>query len=198
MENIEFYKYLVDPKMLNEETLPQLESICNDFPYFELGWLLYLKNLKQVNSEQFEKVLPQAAIRISNRKQLHRYLYDSNIFHEELETENKAEDNTYRFGKDDKLKPGDSLIDKFLQSKPERIRPVYTGSNDNEAKKSKKVIEESEIENDDFITETLANIYFQQKNYDKAIESFEKLSLKYPEKSVYFASRIKEIEKKKN
>lgn len=49
-------------------------------------------------------------------------------------------------------------------------------------------------ENDDLVTETLANIYADQENYEKAINAFEKLKLKYPEKRIYFAGRIKEIQ----
>lgn len=49
-------------------------------------------------------------------------------------------------------------------------------------------------ENDDLVTETLANIYVEQGYVEKAIKAFEKLQLKYPEKKVYFAGRIKEIE----
>ena len=59
---------------------------------------------------------------------------------------------------------------------------------------NKDVSSRSVAENDELITETLAAIYYQQKNYEKAQEAYQKLSLKYPEKSVYFASRIKEIE----
>ena len=62
----------------------------------------------------------------------------------------------------------------------------------------KEVVENSTSENDEIITETLANILLQQKNYEKAQDAYRKLSLKYPEKSVYFATRIKEIEKIKN
>ena len=65
--------------------------------------------------------------------------------------------------------------------------------------------EEKEVTNEDFstnsvadsedlMTETLANIHIKQERYEKAIEIFERLSLKYPEKSVYFARRIKEME----
>ena len=50
-------------------------------------------------------------------------------------------------------------------------------------------------ENDDFITETLAKIYKEQGHYDKAINAFEKLILKFPEKSTLFASQISEINK---
>ena len=50
-------------------------------------------------------------------------------------------------------------------------------------------------ENDDFITETLAKIYKEQGHYDKAIDAFEKLILKFPEKSTLFASQISDINK---
>ncbi len=52
-----------------------------------------------------------------------------------------------------------------------------------------------ENENDEFITETLSRIYLKQGHYQKAIDSFNRLSLKFPEKSVYFAQQIKEIKK---
>ncbi len=54
---------------------------------------------------------------------------------------------------------------------------------------------EDDNENDEFITETLSRIYLKQGHYQKAIDSFMWLSLKFPEKSVYFAEQIEEIKK---
>jgi hypothetical protein len=48
---------------------------------------------------------------------------------------------------------------------------------------------------EDSFTQTLAKIYLKQKRYDRALEIFKNLSLKYPEKNVYFADQIRFLEK---
>jgi predicted Zn-dependent protease len=93
---------------------------------------------------------------------------------------------------------GDSLIDKFLMESPGAIRLNSSTGNQLENVTRIDVLEKSTTENDEIITETLADIYLQQKKYEKALKAYAKLSLKYPEKSVYFATRIKEIEDLKN
>ena len=45
------------------------------------------------------------------------------------------------------------------------------------------------------MTETLARVYLEQKNYSKAIQAFKILILKNPEKSGLFADQIRAIEK---
>ncbi len=49
--------------------------------------------------------------------------------------------------------------------------------------------------NEELMTETLARVYAQQKNYQKAIQAYKILILKYPEKSGFFADQIQELKR---
>ena len=89
-------------------------------------------------------------------------------------------------GKNEKF----DLIEQFIKNKP-KIKPSTTTENTNIAVKSV-------TENEDLMTETLARVYLEQKQYDKAMQAFKILSLKYPEKSGFFADRIKAIKFLKN
>lgn len=48
-------------------------------------------------------------------------------------------------------------------------------------------------ENEELVSEPLANLYVQQGLHDRAIQMYEKLKLKFPNKSGYFASKIEHI-----
>ncbi|WP_405384318.1 hypothetical protein [Maribacter sp. LLG6340-A2] len=79
-------------------------------------------------------------------------------------------------------------IDKFIASNP-KIDPT-------EQKGTKLDISNSiKINKNELMTETLARVYLEQKKYKKAIQAYKILSLKYPEKSSFFADRIKAVEK---
>ncbi len=82
------------------------------------------------------------------------------------------------------------LIERFLEKKP-KIKPVKKTATVDIAK-------DSVQDNTSLMTETLARVYVEQKKYDKAIQAFRILSLKYPEKSSFFADRIKAVEFLKN
>ena len=65
---------------------------------------------------------------------------------------------------------------------------------ENEIIKSSDTFEKTSLD-DSFFTETLARVYISQKRYDKALEIIRVLSLKYPEKNIYFADQIRYLEK---
>ena len=79
------------------------------------------------------------------------------------------------------------LITSFINGEPGPIRA------DMETRLKGDVSLASIREHDGFITDTLAQIYVKQGLYAKAIYAYEKLSLKYPEKSAYFAAQIEKI-----
>ena len=78
------------------------------------------------------------------------------------------------------------LINKFIESKP-KIKPVDKNA------VFQDITPKQSAENESLMTETLAKVYLEQKKYESAIKAYRILSLKYPEKSGFFADRIKAI-----
>ena len=80
------------------------------------------------------------------------------------------------------------IVDSFIQTNP-KIGNIKSLSVDK--KKSKK---EFLFSSDALMTETLARVYVEQKNFPKAKQAYRILSLKYPEKSGFFADQIRAVE----
>lgn len=90
------------------------------------------------------------------------------------------------------------LIDKFIQDKPklkQRINTPNTGAN---KEVQKNLATQYSQTSEALMTETLAKVYLQQKNFKKALQAYHILSLKYPEKSGFFADQIRAINKQIN
>jgi tetratricopeptide (TPR) repeat protein len=85
---------------------------------------------------------------------------------------------------EDKQKKAE-LIDKFIEASP-KIPPIKQGTTNLN-------FELNETDTSYLMTETLARVYLEQKKYQKAIQAYEILILKYPEKSSFFADRITDI-----
>ncbi|NVN17530.1 hypothetical protein GUA46_04180 [Muricauda sp. HICW] len=79
------------------------------------------------------------------------------------------------------------LLDKFIENNP-KIVPKETLPKIN-------IKESTKIDKNELMTETLAKVYLEQKKYKKAIQAFKILSLKYPEKSGFFADQIQAVKK---
>lgn len=85
------------------------------------------------------------------------------------------------------------LIDRFIQSEPAMPKITAIPAGD-----IKDLSQETKLDKEELFSETLAKIYVKQQLYEKAIATYIKLSLKYPEKSVYFANRIEKIKENIN
>ena len=78
------------------------------------------------------------------------------------------------------------LIEQFIEKKPKIIPAAEKTPKHNLAKE--RTVEKSEL-----MTETLARVYLEQKKFKKAIQAYKILSLKYPEKSSFFADQIEAV-----
>ena len=88
---------------------------------------------------------------------------------------------------DEEKKKKAELIDKFIETNP-KISPAHHGT------PSPAPVETNKTDTSFLMTETLARVYLEQKKYQKAIQAYEILILKYPEKSSFFADRIADIQ----
>jgi hypothetical protein len=84
----------------------------------------------------------------------------------------------------------DDIISKFIRNEPKiKPKPARIFSAEDAAQRSSE-------EDNSLVTETLANIYIKQGLDDKAIDIFEKLILRFPQKSFYFTQKINELKNK--
>ena len=82
----------------------------------------------------------------------------------------------------------EEIINSFIETNPKiRVSPSKTVA-------QKQFSENDVIPSESLMTETLARVYLEQKNYKKARLAYRILSLKYPEKSGFFADQIRAIQ----
>ena len=86
------------------------------------------------------------------------------------------------------------LIDNFLEQEQGRI--LLTDSPQQEGQDEREDFnKETENNEEEYFTETLARIYIKQGRYQKALDIIERLSTNYPNKNTYFSDQIRFLEK---
>ena len=197
-------KILKNPHKISQSEAIFIDELIKEFPYFQAARAIQLKNHKNLESFQFEKILNKTAIYTSNRKILFDFI-EHNFLADDINSKNsktqkvlkKTDSRTFvNWLEQVNLVPIDrsnesSTIEKFISKKPNlNIKSIEEPEiqNDNE---STELIKES------LVTETLAKLYVEQENYEKAIQTYKILILKFPEKNSYFASAIKKLKKLK-
>ena len=158
-------------------------------PYTFMWWLDKTRK-EHAGIYQPFKLDTSQAIRQSGAEELQQQYYE-NIFHlnavEELDRSTSQQ--TVEFDLNTKE---DRIIKRFIVEEP-HISPPSSDKLDNENKAKR-----SAEDQDQLVTETLARIYSDQMLYHKAINTYKKLMLKFPEKSRYFADQIEQLERKTN
>ncbi len=308
MKKTQFFDLVAQPDLLNENSLPELNEIVAEFPWFQSARMLLLKNLHAIEHVRFNGELKQSAAFIADRKRLFELIHNHHakpveateeVGEEVKDTEEERSQETKSdspgkktigittkvgsiadyFQTDDTFETEDGsqidfsvLSDKQPEAKESQsmVMPSadFLGYESNELvgyelkeaidpeekkdeshsfsdwltmlrhapvqtekqpvkKKSQQIIDsflqidtpkiaptpkqaskpnitlnthndEAIDSGDDLMSETLADIYIKQQHYNKAIGIYEKLRLKYPEKNVYFARRISDLEKLTN
>jgi hypothetical protein len=200
-----------------------LEELIEKYPNFHLIKAYYLKAVQKLKPENFDKTLSYTSISTYEREILYEFIetpFNNKSTHLNSQTQegvfdkqkNQKEDEesfdiensgkvpetltfsdwvTYIIKHQGKKKSSSiddkfDLIDSFLSNKEKRFDPQIQY-------KSGDLSEKSWIATDELMTETLAKVFVKQKKYDKALEAYQILGLKYPEKNSFFALRIKEI-----
>ena len=170
MNTQEFYLLLDHPELATSY-LPELEQITARYPWFTLGKSLLSVGYRNLPDTDDRKR------RLKRETALHALACNFRPF---------------RLAPSQEQPDTMQIIDRFLAHPPKRIVPPPF----------RPAEEESETEDlaaannahTEIISETLAEIYEKQGLYDQSMDIYRKLSLKFPEKSIYFANRITRLQ----
>ncbi len=198
MNTQEFLKYYKNPALTGEAQIPFWEELLREYPWFQEGWMLYLRSLRNAGDPRFGEMLPGVALRVRDRQFLRRIV--------EGETTTAPVSPSDYLGREESPawetqeeplvtgNSGQALVERFLAG-----GAAFGTLQTTEPGSAKVDLAEKAAEiSGEIISETFANLLVQQKKYSEAIDAFEKLSLRFPGKSIYFAARIEEVKRKMN
>ncbi|MDC1335656.1 hypothetical protein N8221_00140 [Flavobacteriaceae bacterium] len=188
-----FNNLVKNPNNINLDQSVLIKKIIKKYPYFQTARIIELIGLKKFNNIRFNNALKTSSI----------YSTDRSVLFDIIELEKiKSEDNSTILSLE---KTKNSFID-WLNASKQTKNPEYSQNSLIESflKVNPKIDPKKNIARDDlssdfklsnkeYMTETLAKIYFNQNKFEEAIRAYEILSLKYPEKISLFADQIKTI-----
>tara|TARA_B100000929_G_scaffold287496_1_gene274280 strand:- start:508 stop:1143 length:636 start_codon:yes stop_codon:yes gene_type:complete len=195
-----FSQIIIDPNKISLDETLSFKSLVKKYPYFQAARIIELIGLKKHNSISFNKSLKECALFSTDRSVLRDIIefdkintIDNNLIESEeiILSSEKTKNSFIEWLKvtkpisNDTKSDNETLIQNFIKSNPAISFDKQSSKNNlaNEFKVSKK----------EYMTETLAKLYFEQSKFKEAIKAYEILCLKYPEKISLFADQIKKI-----
>jgi len=173
MKKSEFNNLIKSPKKnIEASNIEDIKKLQIEFPYCESIYILLLLKAHSSDDINFTKILSTTSTYASNRESLFHFMYPKQKLNvsEKIVKSHVFEDWLTESLLVDEKKLGENTI--------------------------KKNVKKSIEDNDDLTTETLAKIYIDQGHYERAIQAYKILCLKYPKKSGFFANQIKIIKSK--
>ncbi len=147
------------------------------FSYFVNLFNLLSKNTSDVD---YEKLLFQTSLLSPNRSLLYYILKDYG--------------NTNIYKSSTQSKKYHEIIDKFIKEEPKINLPSKEDLPDD----IDDLTENIKLDDEDFVSETFAFIFTKQNDFDKAIEIYDKLKYRHPEKIDFYQEKINELLKLQN
>ena len=194
---------MVNPIDIHSLTLEELSGVISLYPWYGGARMELCRRMSGVGALS-ESQLAETALHLGNRGVL------SDLLHEGRSVDCSDKDVHQLMQafmpEEPALQPARKVYvvggDYFSQDQYEDVRSDGDGIFSKFAAKAREegFTEEPEPEagKEGFCTETLAGIYLEQGYPQEAIDIYSRLSLRYPEKSVYFAALIEKIDKKDN
>lgn len=153
----------------------------------------YTHYLKSLNSESKPTDNQNIPLEINPLQALRGIDYSETLLSNETQ---KMADKGITLPTEDLRKNQSDLIEKFIQTEP-RIRPLKAKAGENLPEPTEDLVEQTLPVAIKLVTESFAKIQAKQGKFDKAIEIYEQLILKNPEKKAYFAEKIEDLRQDK-
>ena len=209
-----------NPNHINEKDITFLEDISINHPSFSLLHILLAKGLLNTESIRYNTKLKKAALHSLDRKELFKLISgnfqkqktEKNTISKTKKLEKKSIRNLkeelkishplkfdtteeHSFSEWLSLTKVQKIDREGSNKKTDLINNFIKKNPSIKAEKNKffsptETAKLSIIENEELVTETLARVYLEQEHFEKAIQAYKKLSLKYPKKSSLFADQI--------
>lgn len=207
MNATQFIELIQNADRLEKGDYLLLKKVQKNFPYFHVAHALSSRFERQQEDRSPSPSLPLAAVTSADRKWLKQWL--THPIGASETTPEKEEEEVAISKRKKRIPPKDDLIESIKRKDKKEILDVKKQEQIDLikafSKKEIKLATIKEIEanqntenladasttlNDQVLSETFAKILLKQSKKAMAIEIYEKLALKFPEKRAYFADLI--------